>query len=52
VATNPVYAASAYPFGRLSDTMSHRMLRVLATLAVIGQALSSRPEPQRVPTGD
>jgi MFS family permease len=35
VAMNAVYAASAYPFGRLSDRMSHRRLLALGLLVLI-----------------
>lgn len=35
VAMNVVYAASAYPFGKLSDTMGHRKLLVLGLLVLI-----------------
>jgi MFS family permease len=35
VAMNIVYAASAYPFGRLSDTMSRRMLLALGAVFLI-----------------
>lgn len=37
VAMNVIYAASAYPFGKLSDSMSHTRLLVLG-LAVLGAA--------------
>lgn len=33
VAMNVIYAASAYPFGKLSDAMSHRKLWALASLS-------------------
>lgn len=35
VAMNMVYAASAYPFGRLSDTMSHTKLLALGLVVLI-----------------
>jgi MFS family permease len=35
VAMNLVYAASAYPFGKLSDTMSHRTLLALGLIFLI-----------------
>lgn len=35
VAMNIVYAGSAYPFGRLSDTMSHTKLLVLGLMVLI-----------------
>lgn len=35
VAMNLVYAVSAYPFGRLSDTMSHTKLLVLGLIVLI-----------------
>ncbi|MDH5338090.1 MAG: MFS transporter, partial [Nitrospira sp.] len=35
VAMNLVYAASAYPFGKLSDAMSHTKLLVLGMLVLI-----------------
>ena len=39
VAMNAVYAASAYPFGRLSDTMSHRTLLALGLAVLIAADL-------------
>ncbi|MDT8399561.1 MAG: MFS transporter [Pseudomonadales bacterium] len=39
VAMNVVYAASAYPFGRLSDRMGHRRLLVLGLLVLIAADL-------------
>jgi len=39
VAMNVVYAGSAYPFGRLSDTMSHTKLLMLGLLVLIGADL-------------
>ncbi|WP_020591655.1 MFS transporter [Kiloniella laminariae] len=39
VAMNLVYAASAYPFGKLSDRMSHRMLLSLGLLVLIAADL-------------
>ncbi len=36
VAMNLVYAASAYPFGKLSDTVSHRFLLALGLVVLIG----------------
>lgn len=39
VAMNAVYASSAYPFGRLSDTMSHTKLLVLGLIVLIGADL-------------
>lgn len=39
VAMNVIYAASAYPFGRLSDSMSHRKLLVLGLVVLIGADL-------------
>ena len=35
VAMSAVYAASAYPFGKLSDTMSHRRLLALGLLVLV-----------------
>ncbi len=35
VAMNLIYACSAYPFGRLSDSMSHRKLLVLGLVVLI-----------------
>jgi hypothetical protein len=35
VAMNLFYAASAYPFGKLSDRMSHGMLLALGLLVLI-----------------
>lgn len=35
VAMNVLYAATAYPFGKLSDTMGHRRLLVLGLLVLI-----------------
>ena len=35
VAMNVVYAASAYPFGKLSDTVSHRRLLALGLLVLV-----------------
>ncbi|MEO8544826.1 MAG: MFS transporter [Burkholderiaceae bacterium] len=35
VAMNIVYAASAYPFGKLSDRVSHRMLLALGVLVLL-----------------
>lgn len=39
VAMNIVYAGSAYPFGRLSDRMSHTKLLVLGLIVLIGADL-------------
>ena len=39
VAMNLVYASSAYPFGRVSDAMSHRKLLTLGLLVLIGADL-------------
>lgn len=39
VAMNLVYAASAYPFGRLSDRMSHRKLLTLGLVVLIAADL-------------
>jgi len=39
VAMNAVYAASAYPFGKLSDTMDHRKLLALGLLVLIASDL-------------
>lgn len=39
VAMNLVYAGSAYPFGRLSDRMSHTKLLVLGLIVLIGADL-------------
>lgn len=39
VAMNAVYASSAYPFSRLSDTMSHTKLLVLGLIVLIGADL-------------
>lgn len=39
VAMNVVYAASAYPFGKLSDTMSHRTLLALGLLMLVASDL-------------
>jgi len=39
VAMNLVYAATAYPFGKLADRVSHRRLLVLGLLALIGADL-------------
>ena len=39
VAMNLVYAASAYPFGKLSDNMSHTKLLVLGLIVLIGADL-------------
>jgi MFS family permease len=39
VAMNIVYAASAYPFGKLSDTMSHRTLLALGLVVLIASDL-------------
>ncbi|MGQ0695064.1 MAG: MFS transporter [Nitrospiraceae bacterium] len=39
VAMNLVYASSAYPFGRISDAMSHRKLLTLGLLVLIGADL-------------
>jgi MFS family permease len=39
VAMNLVYAASAYPFGKLSDAMSHRTLLALGLLVLIASDL-------------
>ncbi len=39
VAMNLVYAVSAYPFGRLSDRMSHTRLLVLGLVVLIGADL-------------
>lgn len=36
VAMNLVYAASAYPFGKLSDSMSHTKLLVLGLVVLLG----------------
>lgn len=36
VAMNLVYAASAYPFGKLSDSMSHTRLLALGLIVLIG----------------
>jgi MFS family permease len=36
IAMNAVYALSAYPFGRLSDRMSHRTLLALGLVVLIG----------------
>lgn len=40
IGMNVVYAASAYPFGRLSDRMSHTRLLVLGLSILIGADLS------------
>ncbi|WFP49717.1 MFS transporter [Methylomonas sp. EFPC3] len=40
VAMNVVYSATAYPFGRLSDRMSHRTLLVWGLLVLIGADLT------------
>lgn len=39
VAMNVLYAASAYPFGRLSDSMSHKQLLGLGLVVLIGADL-------------
>jgi MFS family permease len=39
VAMNVIYAFSAYPFGKLSDSMSHRKLLTLGLLVLIGADL-------------
>jgi MFS family permease len=39
VAMNLIYAASAYPFGKLSDSMSHRKLLVIGLLVLIAADL-------------
>ncbi len=39
VAMNLVYAASAYPFGKLSDSMSHRKLLALGMVVLIASDL-------------
>ncbi len=39
VAMNVVYAASAYPFGKLSDTMSHTTLLALGLIVLAGADL-------------
>jgi MFS family permease len=39
VAMNGVYASTAYPFGRISDVMSHRKLLVLGLLVLIAADL-------------
>jgi MFS family permease len=39
VAMNLVYASSAYPFGKVSDAMSHRKLLTLGLLVLIGADL-------------
>ena len=39
VAMNVVYAGAAYPFGRLSDRMSHTKLLVLGMVVLIGADL-------------
>jgi len=39
VAMNLVYAASAYPFGKLSDNMSHTRLLVIGLVVLIGADL-------------
>jgi MFS family permease len=39
VAMNLVYAASAYPFGRLSDTMSHERLLALGLVVLVAADL-------------
>jgi MFS family permease len=39
VAMNVVYAGAAYPFGRLSDRMSHTTLLVLGLIVLIGADL-------------
>ena len=39
VAMNLVYAGSAYPFGKLSDTMSHRTLLALGLIVLIASDL-------------
>ncbi|HMA12630.1 MAG TPA: MFS transporter, partial [Steroidobacteraceae bacterium] len=39
VAMNVIYSASAYPFGRLSDTMSHKLLLALGLVVLIGADL-------------
>lgn len=39
VAMNVVYAGSAYPFGKLSDSMSHTKLLVLGLVVLIGADL-------------
>ncbi len=39
VAMNLIYAASAYPFGKLSDNMSHRKLLVIGLIVLIASDL-------------
>lgn len=39
VALNLVYASSAYPFGKLSDTMSHKKLLILGLIVLIAADL-------------
>ena len=39
VAMNLIYAASAYPFGKLSDSMSHRKLLVIGLIVLIAADL-------------
>ena len=39
VAMNLIYAASAYPFGKLSDTVSHRKLLVIGLIVLIAADL-------------
>jgi MFS family permease len=39
VAMNLVYAATAYPFGKLSDTMSHRTLLALGLVVLVASDL-------------
>jgi len=39
VAMNLVYSATAYPFGRLSDTMSHRKLLALGLVVLVASDL-------------
>jgi MFS family permease len=39
VAMNAVYAASAYPFGKLSDSVSHRKLLVAGLLVLLAADL-------------
>ena len=39
VATNLMFALSAYPFGRLSDRISHRLILGIGTIALIGTDL-------------
>ena len=45
VAMNLVYAGSAYPFGRLSDRMSHQKLLVLGLIVLIGADLLLAMDP-------